>query len=222
MPITREEKLLNSIANGTSSGITPITREEQYLSYIAGESSNKPKSPITRKEFYLDKISQGGGGGGGGSTDKTDLAGCYTPDGTFSDRRFTWLEMMLNWSENNNSPGYGQMGGMYNQIDALNLEDYSYYDVVVPDEITRLAMFLCRNIVISATLLEFPSESTKYFEKMYIKATTPPFLYQKDLDAMQSMENITIIVPIGCGNVYKSATNWSYYADRIFEGEMPI
>lgn len=222
MPITREEKLLNSIANGVSSGITPITREEQYLSYIAGESSNKPKSPITRKEFYLDKISQGGGGGGGGSTDQTDLAGCYTPDGTFSDRRFTWLEMMLNCSEGGNPPMYGQMGGMYNELDALNPEDYSYYDVVVPDEITRLVTFKCRNIVLPATLMELPSYGDKGFKKMYIKATTPPFLYQKDLDAMQPIEDITIIVPIGCGNVYKSATNWSYYADRIFEGEMPI
>jgi hypothetical protein len=65
MGITREEKLLNSIANGVYSGVQPVTREEQYLSYIAGESYEKPENPITRKELYLDKIPQGGSGGGG-------------------------------------------------------------------------------------------------------------------------------------------------------------
>ena len=160
--------------------------------------------------------------GGGGSTDQTDLAGCYTPDGTFSDRRFTWLEMMLNCSEYSEYPGYGMMGGMYNEINAMNPEDYSFYDVVVPNEITRLVAFRCRNIVTPATLMELPSYGDKGFEKMYIKATTPPLLYDNDLHMMQPIEDITIIVPIGCGNVYKSATNWSYYADRIFEGEMPI
>lgn len=65
MGITREEKLLNSIANGVYSGIQPVTREEQYLSYISGESYTKPETPITRKELYLDKIPQGGGSGGG-------------------------------------------------------------------------------------------------------------------------------------------------------------
>lgn len=38
-PITREEVLLNSIAEGSSSeGLTPITRKEIYLSAIAGET----------------------------------------------------------------------------------------------------------------------------------------------------------------------------------------
>ena len=65
MPITREEKLLNTLATGVASGVSPITREEQYLSYIAGETVTKPDAPITRKEAFLDKIPQGGGGGGG-------------------------------------------------------------------------------------------------------------------------------------------------------------
>lgn len=37
-PITREEILLNSIAEGEESGLEPITRQEHYLSAIAGES----------------------------------------------------------------------------------------------------------------------------------------------------------------------------------------
>ena len=65
MPITREEKLLNTLATGVASGVSPITREEQYLAYIAGETATKPDAPITRKEAFLDRVPQGGGGGGG-------------------------------------------------------------------------------------------------------------------------------------------------------------
>lgn len=37
-PITREERLLNSISDGVDSGLEPPTREEHYLSAIAGET----------------------------------------------------------------------------------------------------------------------------------------------------------------------------------------
>lgn len=63
--ITREEMLLNSIANSENSNLSPITREEQYLSYIAGETNTYPIKPITRKEFYLDKIAKSDISGGG-------------------------------------------------------------------------------------------------------------------------------------------------------------
>lgn len=63
--ITREEMLLNSIANSQKSNLSPITREEQYLSYIAGETNTYPIKPITRKELYLDKIAKQGISGGG-------------------------------------------------------------------------------------------------------------------------------------------------------------
>ena len=66
---SRTETLLNSIASGEPSGVTPKTREEAYLSYIAGESDTYPTTPTTRKEFYLDKIAQNGAGGGPGGSD---------------------------------------------------------------------------------------------------------------------------------------------------------
>lgn len=48
---------------------------------------------------------------------------------------------------------------------------------------------------------------------IYLKSMTPP-----SLQGMTSVFNaITIHVPIGSGDVYKSATNWSVYADRIVE-----
>lgn len=62
--ITRNESLLKSIADGTSSSLKPITREEQYLAYIAGETNSFPLEPITREEAFLDKIAKSGVGGG--------------------------------------------------------------------------------------------------------------------------------------------------------------
>jgi hypothetical protein len=67
-PITRKEKLLNSIANGENPQISPITREEQYLSFIAGSGNSIPDHPITREEIYLDKIARQGISGGGGTS----------------------------------------------------------------------------------------------------------------------------------------------------------
>ena len=75
--ITREEILLNSIANEQNSNLSPITREEQYLSYIAGETNSLPSKPITRKEMLLDKIAKNGISGGGGIPD-----GYIKPEGT--------------------------------------------------------------------------------------------------------------------------------------------
>lgn len=80
--ITREEQLLQSISDGTSSGLSPITREEQYLSFIAGETIGYPQQPITRKEQFLEKIAQGGISGGGASVNVQPLN--VSKNGTYS------------------------------------------------------------------------------------------------------------------------------------------
>lgn len=44
---------------------TPLTREDIFLNAAAtGIASNLPQ-PLTRQEFYLKQIAEGGGGGGG-------------------------------------------------------------------------------------------------------------------------------------------------------------
>lgn len=71
-PITREERLLNSISDGVDSGIEPLTREEHYLSAIAGETElPSDMTPLTRREKYLQKIYDNGGAGGGGEAEGT-------------------------------------------------------------------------------------------------------------------------------------------------------
>lgn len=89
MAVTREEELLNSLANGVPSDITPITREEQYLSYIGGGSYSYPLEPITRKEALLKSIAEKGVSGGGGVTirnqNKTITEnGTYTADSGYT------------------------------------------------------------------------------------------------------------------------------------------
>lgn len=48
---------------------------------------------------------------------------------------------------------------------------------------------------------------------IYLKSITPP-----SLGNIYTIPNNTIIhIPIGSGEAYKSATNWSYHSDRIVE-----
>lgn len=76
VPISRREKFLDKIA-GESVSISPITRLERFLDAIAkgkaGETPGAP-DPITRKEYFLKKISESFTGG-------VEMEeGSYTPD----------------------------------------------------------------------------------------------------------------------------------------------
>lgn len=74
-PITREEVLLNAIAEGTGTDIEPITRQELYLAAIAGESElPQGMTPITREEIYYEKILNRIGGGGQSTSAKVGSA----------------------------------------------------------------------------------------------------------------------------------------------------
>jgi hypothetical protein len=53
---------------------------------------------------------------------------------------------------------------------------------------------------------------------VYCKATTPPALYGSDVFDYNASGR-RIIVPIGSGEAYKTAENWSEYANDIFEDE---
>lgn len=69
--ITREEKLMEAMANGSVSNIKPITREEMFLAKAGGQDVQTPE-PITRREKLLQSIIDNGGGGGstGGGGDE--------------------------------------------------------------------------------------------------------------------------------------------------------
>lgn len=65
---------------------------------------------------------------------------------------------------------------------------------------------------IGASALQIGSETNK--ATITMKPTTPPSIYLSTFNASNLNK---IIVPVGCGNAYKSATNWSTFADYIEE-----
>lgn len=73
-------------------------------------------------------------------------------------------------------------------------------EVSIPSSVTSIgndAFYSCENLA-----------------RIYIFATTPPTLGTNVFDYTNECP---IIVPAGCGEAYKAATNWSGYADRIVE-----
>lgn len=54
-------------------------------------------------------------------------------------------------------------------------------------------------------------EDSNNIADVYMHSTTPPYL------SSSFPSTVTIHVPIGSGDAYKSATNWSQYADNIVE-----
>lgn len=57
-----------------------------------------------------------------------------------------------------------------------------------------------------------------FLTTLKMKPVTPPLVSVNITDGFGSLKEI--IVPAGCGEAYKSATNWSYYADIIREEEI--
>jgi hypothetical protein len=198
MPTTRKERLLNTMVTGVASGVEPITREEQYLSYIAGETYTKPDAPITRKEFFLDKIPQGGGNGGG----VNKLPKVF--DGSITELTAEDLQ------------------------GATTVRDYALYHsesikkVVIPDGVTSIGNDAFNNCY-NMEYLEIPASVTYIgynafnecigMQTLRVKGSTPPELSA----SLGDMYKAKIEVDKGCGNAYKSATNWSEYASQIVE-----
>lgn len=104
--------------------------------------------------------------------------------------------------------------GSFNNTGIINLE--------IGEGVTRLEDSCfgdCDSLVSvvipeSVTYMECPFDYCDNLVKIVVKATTPPQLSGSFYGCSSLTE---IIVPVGCGAAYKSATNWSEYADIIKE-----
>lgn len=280
MAVTREEELLNSLANGVPSDITPITREEQYLSYIGGGSYSYPLEPITRKEALLKNIAEKGVSGGSGVTIRNQNK-TITENGTYTaDEGYTGLGTVT--VEVPNKLSQYMSGTMVNltsedlgtataiKANAF-LSSTTLVSVELPPSVEVIqakAFSSCNNLITvefsegldrilesafrytRLTELHLPASLTSIasdafascqllktvtfsensaletigsyvFEYCYaltsvtMKATTPPTLGSNVFSSCNALEKI--IVPVGCAEAYKSATNWSAYAAKIVE-----
>ena len=96
-------------------------------------------------------------------------------------------------------------------------------DVIIPKGVTHIdygAFQYCKNlksIIIPNSVVDifnYAFTGCTSLTDMYLHSVTPPTLGSYD---PISSYTTTIHVPVGSGNAYKTATNWSNYADKIVE-----
>lgn len=94
------------------------------------------------------------------------------------------------------------------QLTSIEYSAFSYSnklkEIVIPASVTSIggSVFSYDIMLISITM----------------KSTTPPSIQSNSFSTYGSKP--TIIVPIGSGDAYRQATNWSAYADQIVEGDV--
>lgn len=98
-------------------------------------------------------------------------------------------------------------------------------NVVIPDNVTLIDGYAFNGhgdmvVKIGSGVTEIGTRafytSGECHLEMHMKATTPPTLASGALGTVAGL-TYSIIVPTGCGEAYKTATNWSKYADDITE-----
>ena len=100
--------------------------------------------------------------------------------------------------------------------------------VTIPDSVTNIGQgafgncFNLRNIVVGNGItyirpLAFSIAAGGGSANIYFRSITPPTLSNTGALPNRTYINLTIHVPIGSGDAYKSATNWSEFADNIVE-----
>ena len=96
--------------------------------------------------------------------------------------------------------------------------------IVLPHTFTELSLFGGTSIKeltvppLVATIEADCFNQNRSLYKLILKPTTPPTISETSLPTTGLLKEI--IVPAGRGEAYKSATNWSYYADIIKEEDI--
>lgn len=116
-----------------------------------------------------------------------------------------------------------------NGVTMINTNTFYYCEaltqITIPNGVTRIgssAFYSCTELteltipanvtLISYNALEIGSTTKK--ATITMKPTTPPKIYA---NTFKDSKLNKIIVPVGCVDAYKSATNWSKFADYIEE-----
>lgn len=233
--LTTDNEELTTENDNLSSQITTLNGEKSALTLQVADLQSQvavletENAELTARIEELEGSSSGDDTGDSGATDQTALAGAYT-DATFTTRAYTWDELVERGD-------YETNGNIYPYENEPSVENAGYwyvygqnYAFVIPDTITTgVGTEGCKALVLPSTTKEFKTGMEGTIDTIYIKATTPPTLPWEDYfcDCNYNGNNgvqyaVNIVVPVGCGNAYKTATNWSAYADYITEGEMPI
>ena len=100
-------------------------------------------------------------------------------------------------------------------------------EIILPQSLTKIDAGLFADANVGFSEITIPVNVTEIgtlafrarysLSKVVMKPTTPPSLAADSFPADGSLKEI--IVPAGCGEDYKSATNWSTFADIIKEEE---
>lgn len=132
-PITREEVLLNAIAEGAGSDLEPITRQEIYLSAIAGETDlPSDMSPITREEIYYQKILDNGGTGGGEAEGTVQI----TSNGTHNVKQYASAQVNVQNSYSASDEGKVVSNGALTAQTSRTVTSNGTIDTTLNDEVT--------------------------------------------------------------------------------------
>ena len=78
-----------------------------------------------------------------------------------------------------------------------------------------------KEIELPETLESIAANGFQYntkLERCILKSKTPPTIQANSFGGCNALKEFT--VPIGSGDLYRQATNWSAYADKIVEGDM--
>lgn len=172
---------------------------------------------------------------------RTDLVveenGTYEPQGDSTGFRIVSVNVQAK-SENRLAAYFGRtlthlvesdFDGVTTLPIACFRQNNALISVVIPNSVVSMGssdiFAYCKNlsfVSLSNALTNIPSycfRSCSSLKTLIVRAKKPPSLW-----ALTPFYECTaleeIIVPIGCGDAYKSATNWSAYADKIVEGDV--